>query len=158
MSESELRDFAETLPGVVADVADEASGAPEAAWGDTFIYFDPNDDPGDRRFPFATIVASNYPGFDEASALDREGIYRLNIAVGKDAFTELIGHAPGDHAAVAETYDYTELDRVLPHPIYASQGWVSILNPGERTQAQARDLLRRARDLAARRHGRRAEL
>lgn len=156
MSEDDLRAFGRTLDGVVAEVADEASGAPQSAWGDTFFYYDPDDDPADRRFPFATIVASNYPGFDEASDLDREGIYRLNIAVGRAAYAELLGHAPADHAARWAEYDYTERDRLLPHPIYASQGWVSILNPGERTLSQARQLLSDARDLAAKRHVRRA--
>lgn len=156
MSESELLAFGRQLAGVVAEVADEASGAPQAAWGDTFFYYDPDDDPADRRFPFATIVASNYPGFDEASDLDRDGVYRLNIAVGRAAYTALLGHAPADHAARSAEFDYTELDRLLPHPIYASQGWVSILNPGERTLSQAHALMSDARDLAARRHDRRS--
>jgi hypothetical protein len=156
MSESELRAFGRTLAGVTAEVADQASGAPEAAWGDTFFYYDPDDDPADRRFPFATIVASNYPGFDEASDLDRDGVYRLNIAVGRDAYTDLLGHAPTDHAARSAEFDYAEFDTVLPHPIYAAQGWVSIVNPGERTLDLAHQLMSDARDLAAKRHDRRA--
>ena len=152
MTEDDLRAFTRSLPGVVAEVADEASGAPQAAWGDTFVYYDP----ADRRFPFATIVASNYPGFDEASALDREGVYRVNIAVGRSAYRDLLGHEPGEHAEQLARFDYTELDRLLPHPIYASQGWVSILNPGERTAGLAHSLLSNARDLAAKRHDRRA--
>ena len=26
-------------------------------------------------------------------------------------------------------YDYTVLNQILPHPVYAWMGWISILNP-----------------------------
>lgn len=158
MSESDLLAFGTSLPGVVVMTADEASGAPASAWGDSFFYYDPDDDDANRRMPFTTVVVSDYPGFDEASDLGRPGVHRLNIAVGRATYGELLGHTPDEHAARAGEYDYTELDRILPHPIYASQAWVSILNPGERTGVEARALIRAARDLAAQRHGRRASL
>ncbi|MEV1206071.1 DUF6194 family protein, partial [Microbispora rosea] len=31
------------------------NGAPRAAWGDTFFYYDPDDEPANRKMPFATI-------------------------------------------------------------------------------------------------------
>jgi predicted DNA-binding protein (MmcQ/YjbR family) len=46
---------------------------------------------------------------------------------------------------------------VLPHPIYASQGWVSILNPAERTGTELQRLVDDAYNLAERRHARRRE-
>ena len=86
MTEDEIIQFAEGLPGVDVLTASEATGAPEIAWGDSFFYFDPDRDiPGDRRFPFATIVTKDYPGFDEASNVDREGVFRLNASVGRDS-------------------------------------------------------------------------
>jgi hypothetical protein len=36
-------------------------------------------------------------------------------------------------AAAEPEPDYTTLDRVLPHPDYAKQLWVAILNPSETT-------------------------
>jgi len=30
-------------------------------------------------------------------------------------------------AVAAAEFDFTELDRILPHPVYARQGWVSVL-------------------------------
>ena len=153
MTEAEITQFAEGLPGVDVLTASEATGAPEIAWGDSFFYFDPDRDiPGDRRFPFATIVTKDYPGFDEASNVDREGVFRLNVSVGRQRFAELFGYPPGqlpDHEA---DVDYTAIDTVIPHPVYATQGWVSILNPGEQTDAQVRTLLAGARTRAIRRH------
>ena len=101
-------------PGVTNVRADTAEGAPEAAHGDWFFFAGPDD-----RMPFATIVVGDYPGFDEASRLDRSGVFRLNLGVGREAAAE-----------VATEHEPDELDRFLPHPQYAPQGWVSILCPG----------------------------
>ena len=30
-------------------------------------------------------------------------------------------------------YDFTELNKILPHPVYAWMGWISILNPTHET-------------------------
>lgn len=153
MTEDEIITFAAGLPGVEVMTASEADGAPEVAWGYSFIFYDPDRDiPPDRRFPFATIVTKDYGGFDEASNLNREGIFRLNVSVGRHKFEELVGYAPTDHAGHAADVDYTVLDTVIPHPAYARQAWVSILNPGQRTSDQARSLILGARDRATARH------
>src|SRR4051812_32063731 len=118
MTEDEIRSFAARLPGVAVVVAAEGDGSPEIAWGDTFMFYDPDDKPESRRMPFATIVTKNYPGFDEASNLNREGVFRFNIGVGRDRFRELCGDQP-----VIE--DPAALDHLMPHPTYAAQFWVS---------------------------------
>lgn len=80
MTEQEIIQFAANLPGVDILAAGEATDVPEIAWGDSFFYYDPDRDmPADKRFPFATIVTKDYPGFDEASNVDREGVFRLNV-------------------------------------------------------------------------------
>ena len=48
--------------------------------------------------------------------------FRLNIGtLSKETFARLVGGM--------EAPDFAELDRILPHPVYARQRWVSILNP-----------------------------
>lgn len=153
VTEDEIIQFAAGLPGVEVLTASEATGAPEVAWGDSFFYYDPDQDiPADRRFPFATIVVTDYMGFDEASNLDRDGVFRLNISVGRQRFDELIGHPPAHHAEHEADFDYAASDKVIPHPLYAKQAWVSILNPGEQTGDQARTLITEAHSRAAARH------
>ncbi|SCL17681.1 hypothetical protein GA0074692_0227 [Micromonospora pallida] len=133
------------------------NGAPEVAWGDRFIYHDPEGDlPADRKFPFATIVVTDYPGFDTASDLDRDGVFRVNVAVGREVFAELFGHPPAAHGEHHTEYDYAALDRIVPHPVYATQGWASVLNPGEETAERTRSLLAGAHARAAARSRRRA--
>jgi uncharacterized protein DUF6194 len=144
--------FVTSLPGVVAFTPDEESGAPEAAWGDTFFFYDPHGDETARRMPFATIVTKDYEGFDTASDLDRPGVFRLNVGVGRAAFEELVGYPPADHPARSAETDYTAADTLIPHPAYAVQSWVAVLNPGERTAALARTLLTDAHARAVRRH------
>jgi hypothetical protein len=77
----------------------------------------------EKHWPnFATIVTTDE--HDDASNLSREGVFRLNIGtLSRETFARLIGGL--------ESPDYTELDRVIPHPVYARQRWISILNPSE---------------------------
>jgi hypothetical protein len=89
--------------------------------GGTFYSVDP------RNFPnFATVVTSD--AFDRASNLSRDGVFRLNIGLNLDTFDRLVGEIPAD-----DTTDYTVLDALLPHPDYARQHYVSILNPSAAT-------------------------
>lgn len=154
MTEDELLAAAGGLAGVTVVTASEATRAPEVAWGDSFIYYDsPGTDleTADRRFPFATVVVKDYPGFDEASQLARQGVFRVNINVGKSRFTELVGYPPAQHHDRRADTDYAALDTVLPHPAYGQQAWVSVLCPCARTADLVRTLLTEARDRAARR-------
>jgi hypothetical protein len=153
VTEEDISHFVAGLPGVVAVTASRANGAPEVAWGDSFFFYDPESDiPPERRFPFATIVTKDYAGFDTLSHLNRPGVFRLNIAVGRHRFEDVIGYPPAEHAEHQLQFDYTALDLLLPHPVYAVQAWVSILNPGEGTGEQARSLLIEAHTRATKRH------
>ena len=62
--------------------------------------------------------------WDTASDLNRPGVFRLNIAVGRTAFEKLTGYPPGEHDARSVRLDYTALDRLIPHLAYAAQAWV----------------------------------
>lgn len=69
--------IATSLPGVDPETATQASGAPEVAWGDRFIYYDPERIlEGIKNFSFATIVTKDYSGWDEAPDLNRDGVFR----------------------------------------------------------------------------------
>jgi hypothetical protein len=152
VTEDDIVQFVTSLPGVAAVMASQDTGAPEVAWGDRFIFYDrEGETPPDRRFPFATIVTKDYDGFDEFSQLSRPGVFRLNIAVGRHRFEDLVGYPPAEHAKNQQRFDYTALDSLLPHPVYGGQAWVSILNPGDRTSEQARSLLTEARARATER-------
>jgi hypothetical protein len=153
MTEAEIVRVLTDLPDVVAVVASEENGAPEVAWGDSFFFYDPDDvDPENRRLPFATVVTKDYAGFDTASDLDRPGVFRLNLAVGRDRFTELFGFSPAGFAERQTEFDFTALDRVIPHPVYARQAWISVLVPGAGSEKQVTQLIGHAYERARRRY------
>lgn len=154
MTQREIIDFVTGMSDVVAVTASEADGSPEIAWGDTFFFHCPDhaDPLANRRMPFATIVTKDYPGFDTVSDIDRDGVFRLNIAVGRDVFETQLGYPPAAHPDRSTGFDHTRSDRVLPHPVYAAQGWVCLLNPGAATADQARSLLTGAHSRAVRQH------
>jgi hypothetical protein len=81
---------------------------------------------------FATIKESDGPN-DKASKLDRAGMYRLSVGVGKKQYQHLFGAVPPRPAKgeiVGLDYDFTSTGTLMPHPIYAWLGWVCINNPG----------------------------
>ncbi|WP_306368513.1 DUF6194 family protein [Nocardiopsis sp. CC223A] len=157
MTQDEIIAFIEGLPEVGTVRAGPEDGAPEAAWGDVFFFHEPGGDPARRRnMPFATVVASDYPGFDTASRLDRPGVFRVNIAVGRALFEELVGYPPAAHPEHAGEVDPAQADRIIAHPLYAAQGWVAVVCPGAATSERVRELVRVAREADAARSARRA--
>lgn len=122
----------DTLPGT--DVLE--------AGGDLYFVHDPGRDlPDERKIPWATLVTSN--AHDEFSDLDRPGVFRLNVGLGKDEYAELFPDG-------AE-HDPTALDVLLPHPVYGHLRWACVLNP-DTTWPTTRGLLDRAHARAARRY------
>lgn len=98
----------------------------------------------DNKFPFATIVTKD-SDFDSASNLDRPGVFRLNVGVGKETFRALFGEQEQEQADI----DFTALDRLMPHPVYGKMYWVSVINPGAKTFEMVKPLIAEARSLAA---------
>jgi hypothetical protein len=80
---------------------------------------------------FATLKESDGQN-DKASNLDREGVYRFSIGVGKKQYQQLFGDVPKRPAKgeiVNLDFDFTITGVLMPHPIYAWLGWVCINNP-----------------------------
>ncbi|WP_069385793.1 DUF6194 family protein [Cellulosimicrobium cellulans] len=141
-----------TFDGALVVTPGPTSGAPELAWGDAFFYHAPDGVMPEREQPYGTIVTKDYPG-DDACDLDRDGRWRVNVHVDRATFRELVGADPRD-ARLPD--DLTATDVLIPHPAYAAQGWVAVVNPGERTGALVLRLLRQSHDASRARHERRA--
>jgi hypothetical protein len=119
------------------------------AAGYTFFFYG-----DDRIMPFATIAHWDNEG-DRASNLDRPSVFRLNIGVSKQTYRALFGpQAPrlGADGVVDTGHDFTVLDELLPHPIYAPQSWVCVLNPQAATFEKVIPLLAEAYERAVKRH------
>ena len=104
----------------------------------------------DHRLPFVTLANSDQD-FDNVSNLNREGVFRVNIGVSKETFTNLIGTSSSEPA------DYSVLNVFLPHPDYARQHFVCILNPSGDNVETTRQLIVEAHSIAAARLQRQAK-
>lgn len=134
---SEIRSYV----GVLELAPQPGSEHPEISWGDYFFYCAPDHVLPRNRQPYATIITKDYPD-DTNSRLDAPHRWRLNIHVGSQIFTELIGYSPD---SIEESgVDFSATDVFLPHPLYGAYGWVSIVNPGPATTPRAREVLHEA--------------
>lgn len=107
MNQSEVETFVEKLENVER----------EENFG--YIFYFVGDD---HRLSFVTIANSDNE-YDSVSNLNREGVFRINIGVSRETFKTLLGDYD------SEAIEYSVLDVVLPHPDYAKQNFVCILNP-----------------------------
>jgi hypothetical protein len=112
--------------------------------GYTFFFYR-----SDHKLPFATLISSDNE-YDRVSNLDRPGVFRLNIGIGKQTFQSLFGTVKVD----INSYDFTALDVIMPHPHYAQQRFICVLSPGEATLESVRALLAEAYEIAVRRYNR----
>jgi Family of unknown function (DUF6194) len=91
------------------------------ALGAMFFSLDP-----EKHWPnYATIVTTDEHDEGAPSTLSRPSVFRLNIGVGRETFQRLVG-------GMVEP-DYAAFEQILPHPVYAKQLWISILNPSDAT-------------------------
>ena len=97
----------------------------------------------EKHWPnYATIVTTDEHDEGAPSKLSRPGVFRLNIGVGRATFQRLVGE-------MVEP-DYAAFEQILPHPVYAKQLWISILNPSDGTfRAVVMPLLTEAHDRLA---------
>lgn len=107
--------------------------------GVTFFFYDP-----EQKFPFATLVTVDND-FDRFSDLDRPGVFRLNVGVGKETYRRILGDATEETG-----HDFTALDRLMPHPIYGKMHWLCVLNPSEATFETVKPLLAEAYERSVR--------
>jgi hypothetical protein len=141
------------LGGVLLLQPRPGDGSPEISWGDTFFYYAP-DGVVPSSQPFATIITKDYPG-DDTSRLDPPERFRLNISASRDRFREVTGQDPRDPPP--GDVDASTADVLIRHPVYGDLGWLAVVNPGERSEAEARGLLSSAHHAARDRYQRRAE-
>lgn len=101
----------------------------------------------DQMVPFTTIAHTDNE-YETISNLSRAGVFRINIGVSRQTFNTLIGEA------TSEPIDYTVLNTFLPHPDYAQQNFICILNPASANIERTKQLITEAHTLALARYAR----
>lgn len=115
------------------------------AYGYLFYFYS-----DDHRMPFLTIANSDND-YDKVSNLNRDGVFRVNLGIRRETFSDLF---PESGAGGERTYDFTVLNTFLPHPEYAKQHFICILNPAGSNEATFRNLIREAHEVAKQRYER----
>ena len=120
MSQADVEAFVSSLPHVQQS----------ENYGYKFFFYG-----DDHLVPFVTVAASDNE-HDDVSNLDRDGVFRINIGVSRETFGKLFEQ---QNAAKPQDIDYTILNVLLPHPHYAAQRFICILNPeGDNVEATKR--------------------
>lgn len=104
------------------------------SWGERGIFYNPNGVL--KRGVYLLTIKEKDGANDKGSMLDRPDVYRVNVGLRKPTFINRFGGIPKRPTAgeiVKMDYDFTALDKIIPHPVYAWMGWVCVLNPSDKT-------------------------
>lgn len=104
------------------------------SWGEKGIFYNPNNKL--KRGVYVLTVKEKDGENDKSSELDRAGIYRVNLGVRRQTFIDMFSYVPERPAKggiVDMDYDFTQTDKIIPHPVYAWMGWICCLNPSQNT-------------------------
>lgn len=103
-------------------------------WGEKAVFYNPGNIL--KKGVYILTIKEKDGENDKASGLNRKNIFRVNLSLRKETFLKLFGEIPDRPAAgktVNMNYDFKKTDEILPHPVYAWMGWISILNPSYKT-------------------------
>lgn len=119
------------------------------SWGERGIFYNPDNKL--KRGIYVLTIKEKDGDNDAGSNLNREGVFRLNIGLRRSTFIHLFGKVPKRPAkgcTVTMEYDFAEIDKIIPHPIYAWMSWICCLNPGAETFEQLKPFIQEAYEYA----------
>ena len=73
------------------------------------------------------------------------------MGIRKYTFFKMFGNIPKRPAkgcVVDMDYDFSSINKVMPHPVYAWMGWIRILNPSEENFEKLKPLIEEAYNYA----------
>lgn len=84
---------------------------------------------------------------DKSSNLNREEVFRLAIGPDSEAYFKLFGQKPSrpdNGGAVKTGHDFSKLNELTPHPVYAWMNWAQVLCPTRETLKEIFPLIEKA--------------
>ena len=140
------------IESIIEHCLEAHEGCVEGAnWGERGVFYNP-DGSRPKGIYILTFKEKDSPN-DNASKIDRGGIYRLNLGVPKPAFLEMFGETPRRPAAgetISGDFDFQRLDTITPHPVYGWMSWLAVLNPSAETFETLKPLIGQTYTLAKR--------
>lgn len=126
------------------------------SWGERGIFYNPGG--ALKRGVYVLTVKEKDGANDKASHLDRPGIYRVSLGLRRGTYAGLFGPPPArppKGCAVNVPVDFTALDVLTPHPVYAWMSWIAVLNPSEKTFEKLKPLIQESYEFAGEKFARR---
>ena len=119
------------------------------SWGEDGIFYNPGGKL--KRGVYVLTVKEKDGENDKSSKLDRDNVYCINLGIRKDTFSKMFGNIPKRPAkgcVVDMDYDFSSINKVMPHPVYAWMGWIRIINPSEENFEKLKPLIEEAYNYA----------
>ena len=119
------------------------------SWGEKGIFYNPENKL--KRGIYILTIKEKDGENDKGSALDRDGIYRVNLGILKQTFLNMftaVPKRPAKGCVVELDYDFTQTDKIIPHPVYAWMSWICVLNPSSETFEALKPLINEAYEYA----------
>lgn len=148
MEPKEIFKLCETMDGVVRN----------KNWGEEGIFYNPGNVLNKGAY-IMTIKLKDGDN-DKCSNLNRGGLYRVNTGISKPTFRDTFGEIPARPAAggiVNMPYDFSEINKIMPHPVYAWMGWICVINPTQETFEKFYKYIEEAYELAKKRFAKRVK-
>lgn len=119
------------------------------SWGEKGIFYNPENKL--KRGIYILTLKEKDGENDKGSALNRDGIYRVNLGIRKKTFLNMftaVPKRPAKGCVVELDYDFTQTDKIIPHPVYAWMSWICVLNPSSETFEALKPLIDEAYEYA----------
>ncbi|MCI8404339.1 MAG: hypothetical protein HFE49_05500 [Clostridia bacterium] len=119
------------------------------SWGEKGIFYNP--DNLLKRGVYILTVKEKDGENDKSSNLNRDNVYRVNLGLRKETFKRMFGEIPKrpDKGGIVNMkYDFTEINKIMPHPVYAWIAWICCLNPSELTFEELKPYIQEAYEYA----------
>ena len=126
------------------------------SWGEQGVFYNP--DGKLKRGIYILTVKEKDGANDKSSKLDRKDVYRVNLGIRRNSFSKIFGAIPARPAkgcVVNMDYDFSSINTLLPHPVYAWMGWICILNPSKECFDELKPLIQEAYACAKEKYKRR---
>lgn len=127
-----------------------------SSWGERGIFYNPDNKL--KRGVYVLTVKEKDGENDKGSDLNRENVYRVNLGVRKDTFVKMFGvmpKRPVKSGIVDMPYDFSVINKIIPHPVYAWMGWICVLNPSEDIFEKLKPLIQEAYEYAKEKYSKR---
>jgi hypothetical protein len=124
-----------TIDEIIIAIQKEYTGlVVKENWGETGLFYNPESRL--KKGIYLLTFKEKDGKHDVSPNLKRKDIYRLNLGISKDTFLtlfEFIPKRPNVGGVVEMNFDFSQIDTIMPHPIYAWMAWICVLNPTEKT-------------------------